>query len=460
MTESVTVALSPDEDGYLGRECPACELYFKVRPGTGITEQEIAYCPYCGDQSGPSDFTTRDQLNYATSIALGEFQKGILGGLKLTEIHTKGPISLHVTMTVEGDEIPVEHYQERNLETSITCDACTLDYKIYGVFATCPDCGNHNSGQILKTNLGLLRQQLTTADEQTTEDILKNAVSTFDAFGRATTEHNDGIKISFQNLDQAEQQLQARGHSLRAHMTREEWEFITTAFQKRHALVHNLGVIDDAYLQRATDPDAIVGRKIRLSKAEVERTIDLLDRIAGTITRDAPPPLPAPKERKIGNPYQLGSDALRLAILLFSRDTDGLKHGRMSENDAQKELGIDDLPFEAAVDELTERHLVEKEHRWLASTQYMPVALRDTLDYSPSNDDRIVARTLIDAAEQLANHEIEVRAGITTQRLNHAIRRLDDKRAIAVVKAIGTAPYSFYSARATGATLRYLEKVE
>ena len=455
MTETISVTIIPDEDGYVGRECPTCERYFKVRPGTGITEQDEAYCPYCGKPAPPSDFLTKEQANYATSIALGEIEEQLLAPLKNFQ-PTKGLVSIDIK--VEGDETPIEHYQERTLETSITCEQCTLEYKIYGVFATCPDCGNHNSRQILRANLSLLRQQLTTADEQQTEDILKNAVSTFDAFGRATSKHHDGTSISFQNLDHAETQLQAHGHSLRAHTTREEWEFLTTSLQKRHVLTHNMGVIDDQYLQRANDPEAIAGRKIRLTRNDVERTIDLLDRLAGAITTAATPPAPITKPRRIGNPYQLTNDALRLAALLFSKDTDGMARVGMSEEDAQAALGIDDLSFDAARRELADHRVLTKDGRWLSSTQYMPLALVDTLDYSPTADDQLVARTAVAENKYVANHELERLTGLPTRRLNHAIRRLEDKRAVDVSTAMGMAPYAFRGVRATGETVRYLKK--
>ncbi len=90
----------------------------------------------------------------------------------------------------------------------------------------------------------------------------------------------------------------------------------------------------------------------------------------------------------------------------------------------------------------------------------MPLALVDILDYSPTADDKLVARTLVDANEELANHELDARTGISHQRLNHAVRRLQDKGVINLSTAIGTKPYRFGSARATGQTLRYLRSFE
>ncbi|MEO6486459.1 MAG: hypothetical protein ABIO78_00805, partial [Thermoanaerobaculia bacterium] len=235
---------------------------------------------------------------------------------------------------------------------------------------------------------------------------------------------------------------------------------LTTAFQKRHVLTHSLGVIDEQYRQRANDPDAILGRKIRLTKAEVERTIDLLDRIAGTITATTPPPLATQRARKTGNPYQLSNDALRVATLLFSKDTDGMGRIGMHADQVQEELSLDDLHLDAALAELADHHLLDNEHGWLSSTHHMPLALVDTLDYSPTADDQVVAKAAMNANQELANHEIHEQTKLSFIRLNHAVRRLKDKHAVNVSTTIGNAPYAFRSVRPTGDTLRYLKKFE
>ncbi len=42
----IAVPIPNDEDGYLGRECPKCESYFKVTLGTGITTgNPPCHCP-------------------------------------------------------------------------------------------------------------------------------------------------------------------------------------------------------------------------------------------------------------------------------------------------------------------------------------------------------------------------------------------------------------------------------
>jgi len=42
------IPISPDDDGYLGRECPVqeCLGYFKITLGTGIQGPAPCHCPY------------------------------------------------------------------------------------------------------------------------------------------------------------------------------------------------------------------------------------------------------------------------------------------------------------------------------------------------------------------------------------------------------------------------------
>ena len=78
---SMTVSIPTDSDGRMARECPNGECspgYFKVTPGTGITDEQVsAYCPYCRHEGEPNDFTTQEQLRYAKDLVLNEAQKGI-----------------------------------------------------------------------------------------------------------------------------------------------------------------------------------------------------------------------------------------------------------------------------------------------------------------------------------------------------------------------------------------------
>ena len=169
-----SIPISPDEDGYLGRECPVeeCLGYFKITPGTGVKGPAPCHCPYCGYSGGSRTFFTREQIEYARSIVLRKVTDAIREDLKALEFEHKpqGLFGIEISMKLqESAPLPIRYYREKQLQTEVVCDNCTLRYAIYGVFGWCPDCGVHNSLQILTKNLELARKELALAESADTE---------------------------------------------------------------------------------------------------------------------------------------------------------------------------------------------------------------------------------------------------------------------------------------------------
>lgn len=292
-------SFGPDEDGYLGRECPAEDCvnrYFKITPGTGIQGHEVVRCPYCGHTSERNQFYTSDQVEHMRSVMLNAFSGALLKDLKAalprsTPRRSRG-FGLEITFRVEGRPHPVHYYQERELETEVICEQCGLRYAVYGVFAYCPDCGTHNSLQMLNKNLDLALKKMAlaaTADPEVADtilaDALGSAVAAFDAFGReacrvaAQAAGTPGIadRISFQNLTGAQRNLQvAFAVDLASGISAPQWESICRLFQKRHLFAHSAGVVDQGYLDKTNDPHALLGRKVPLDAAEVEAGVGVL----------------------------------------------------------------------------------------------------------------------------------------------------------------------------------------
>ena len=288
----VSVPIKTDDDGYLGRECPVkeCLGYFKITPGTGIKGPAPCHCPYCGHSGDQNTFWTQEQLDYAQSVIIRKVTDALHHDLKSLEFDHRpqpGSFGIGISLTVKpGTPHPIKYYREKQLETEVVCDSCTLRYAIYGVFGWCPDCGVHNSIQILTKNLELARKELALADSVDREladhligDALENVVSAFDGFGREICERK-GADIQFQNLSGARRRVQERftldfGDVLVA----DEWENVCRVFQKRHLLAHKMGVVDEDYIKKTNDSQAIVGRKISVSRNEVIATINLIEKL-------------------------------------------------------------------------------------------------------------------------------------------------------------------------------------
>jgi Zn ribbon nucleic-acid-binding protein len=223
--DQVTVSIQPDKDGYIGRECPKCESYFKITLGTGLKGDDLpCHCPYCGHAGDQGDFGTREQIEYAQSIAVRQIMKGFNKTLKAMEFDATPGAFLGISLKVTPAVLPpIQHYREKRLETEVICETCTLKYMIYGVFAFCPDCRTHNSLQILDKNLDLTEKQVALAaqveadlSDRLIASALENAVSSFDGFGREAcrvhavqaTEPASAKKMSFQNPSGARTNVQ------------------------------------------------------------------------------------------------------------------------------------------------------------------------------------------------------------------------------------------------------------
>lgn len=311
MGNCVTVPMPRDEDGFLGRECPVtdCEGYFLLKPGTGLTGENLpCYCPYCGHKGSNQTFWTKEQLEYAKSIVLRDLVDAVRQDLKQFEFNypARGPFGVGISMTLlPGTPVPIRHYREKALETYVTCPSCTLEYAVYGIFAYCPDCGTHNSLQMLEKNLELTAKQLALAEgladsdlrRHLLEDALENCVSALDGFGREaccrrasrSSAPEKCENISFQNLARAAERL-ARLFSidLRAAVAPDVWETAVRGFMKRHVIAHHAGVVDQQYIDETQDSSAFVGRRVPLDASEIRSVAGAVQRLAAVLLQLLP----------------------------------------------------------------------------------------------------------------------------------------------------------------------------
>ncbi len=303
LEEGIKITFPTDENGLTGRECPDSECLgnFKIKFGTGLKGEEgeelPCHCPYCGHVAPHDNFWTQEQLAYIRSIAMNEVSKALKAVTQDWDRDLRKSTKnsfIKMSMEFKGGHHPIRYYQEKQLETNVVCDTCTLEYSIYGVFAFCPDCGVHNSLQILRKNLELVEKEIALAQstddkelaKHLIEDGLENAISSFDGFGRASclafankaSNEEQAKEVSFQNITSAKNRVQTLyGFNMAEPLDDNQWAFVTRCFQKRHLLAHTMGVIDEDYIKKANDPKAILGRKIIIDTEETIQLINLLE---------------------------------------------------------------------------------------------------------------------------------------------------------------------------------------
>ena len=299
---SISISIPPDENRFTGRECPQaeCEGYFKIELGTGLEGEGLpCHCPYCGHAAGHDHFWTREQIEYARSVARRRITDAIRKDLKKLEFDYKprGAFGIGFSLKLKrGPQPPIRYYREKQLETEVVCRNCTLRYSVYGVFGFCPDCGQHNSIQILQKSLEVVGKMLEMATreekavaERLIENALEDCVSTFDGFGRelcrihANKARNPSKaeRMNFQNLEAARKRfLDLFGFDLSAEVARDEWRAAVVAFQKRHLIAHRFGVVDQDYMDKTGDFGAVVGRKVTVDVDEVKRLAKTVNTLA------------------------------------------------------------------------------------------------------------------------------------------------------------------------------------
>lgn len=287
----VSIAFTPDENGKMGRECPSCGKYFKVKFGTGLP---ITYqmCPYCGHKDNSNNFYTQDQIKYIHGVLANEvlapavenFRKSLKNKLKNFE-PSNTPIKFDTNL-----------YTEKKLETNIICDNCGLDFSIYGVFSNCPDCGQLNAKVVFDESIEVSIKKLELYKDEKLDysirndfpkDALNGGVSAFDALGKGLKTKYGHIIPSkpqnlFQNLDELNKFLYNKfGKSIAVYISEENFNFLYKMFQVRHIYEHNAGVIDSGFIKKLPEYNNLIGRKYALNEEEIKKFL-LLTQDLGT----------------------------------------------------------------------------------------------------------------------------------------------------------------------------------
>jgi hypothetical protein len=310
---NISVPLRLDEQGMVGRECnnPDCKKYFKVRPGAGIADNPIRFCPYCGYKGNSREFFTEEQIEYAKSIAFRHVTDMIGQKLKKIERHSfKGPL-FSLDIKIKLTPTPIRYYAEKQLQEDVICENCRCEYAIYGMFAVCPDCGEHNLLQIFAKNLDLVKKQVELENElykkfgetnrkdiddlmkdlrsKLIEDACENTVTVFETFCKQVYNQsiakavNPSMLLSgnpFQSVDKTKDIFLSQFNlDILSCLSQSEIDNLYLLFNKRHILTHNSGIIDKKFLRNTGLQKDILNHKIEISKTEVISVLESLRKI-------------------------------------------------------------------------------------------------------------------------------------------------------------------------------------
>ncbi len=306
----MNVSIPKNEAGRIARECPSDSCspgYFKIKPGTGITDsQESAFCPYCRHSAKPGDFTTKEQIRYAKDLvsreAIDGIDRMIKGALGIGPSGRKrmGGDFFSIGMNYKSSQKPhVRRPFEEEVRRDIICQYCGLDHSVYGLATWCADCGKDIFLTHVDTELSVVRLMLSDIERRRKsfgariaakdlENCLEDTVSIFEAVLKIIVRrclNARGMSIvdidkilnnygnAFQNVNRAEaifvKDIQI---SLFEGRTDVEISALEGTFTKRHPITHNLGIVDKKYIERSRRTEG-EGREVLVTGDEIEKAI-------------------------------------------------------------------------------------------------------------------------------------------------------------------------------------------
>jgi len=302
------VSLPVDDAGMWPMKCPAePEHRFKmvITQNTEKASADNVFCPYCGHgdevwQFAPEQLARMRQAAFAAAEQFGHHEVA-----KMLQRSFGGRSSGPVRMTVSPGAAPrrrkLPTYEIEETRRSMRCQRCGEAFAVYGLAIYCPGCGQLAPAQqfqeIIRAHrerleslhglpadaLKALRENgaLTLSYESTVKDGF-GALETYlrQRFVALSPEPIKTARGAFQRLDDASTLYkQHLGVDLAAEAGGPCWHALRHTASIRHVLVHNAGVVDEAFLAQQPGWHQLVGQKIHVDDAEATAFLDALEHL-------------------------------------------------------------------------------------------------------------------------------------------------------------------------------------
>ena len=205
--------------------------------------------------------------------------------------------------------IPVPAEATDVMTQEFACDECNCRYSSIGAAFFCPSCGHNsvldtfaNSVETVKKTIDgipTIREALVSfADENVAKDSIRHIcenglvkiVSSFQRYAEACfhkLSNADQFNVRrnlFQSL--AESNTVWRDATSTGYtdiLSNEEYQSLKMHFQQRHVLVHQDGIVDQQYFDRANDHRFDVGQRLIVTESSVSELAAVVEKLAAGI---------------------------------------------------------------------------------------------------------------------------------------------------------------------------------
>jgi hypothetical protein len=293
---SVLTFIQSDEQGMWGRNCPACQKYFRTNHVMDVT-----CCPYCGVEAPSLAFVSKDQRTYITAC-YDAFARAY-----------RGKKSTAVEIADITDRNPAWHYSEEKQQFHFKCSEkdCETDADILGEYGYCPRCGRTNARKLFLERIDKMLKRLDEVKNNVTdrkerglvwEDMTKDIVGAFEYLAKhlrvkllnfpMTPKRRRRLEeLNFQKPLQANESLVQwfdigllvwRGNTTtpKRVVPDSDLPLIKRMIQRRHIIIHNGGVVDQDYLDLSGDNQVQLGERIGIRSNETKRFIEIIRTMA------------------------------------------------------------------------------------------------------------------------------------------------------------------------------------
>ncbi len=293
---SVLTFLQSDEQGMWGRNCPACQKYFRTNHVL-----EVTYCPYCAVAAPSLAFISKDQSRYITSC-YDAFARAL-----------REKKNTAVELTDITDRNPAWHYSEEKQQFHFRCSeqGCDRETDILGEYGYCPQCGRTNARKLFRERIENMLNRWADVDKDVSdkkarrlvwEDMTKNIVGDFEHLAKhlrikllnfpMTPNRRKRLEeLNFQQPLQANESLMqwfdiglltwpGNTTTPKRMVPDSDLPFIRKMIQKRHILIHSGGIVDHDYLALSGDTQVQLGERIRIRSNEAKRFIGIISTMA------------------------------------------------------------------------------------------------------------------------------------------------------------------------------------
>lgn len=312
----VPIQIPLDEKGYMDRLCPSeeCQTEFKVlyEDWRDKVRDEVVFCPICRFETQSTEWNTEAQQEHIQRTAMAHLNKVVNRAMRddARAFNARQPrgglIRMSMSVKPGHTSILIPPDAAETMRQDFVCESCGCRYSSVGAAFFCPGCG-HNSAQstftaavqtvrATVTNLPSIRAAVEAAAdkdaaENTVRQLLENGlvklVASFQRFAEATFHalpNSSSFQVRknvFQNLNESTTLWRnATGKGYEDFLTQTEMADLHLFFQQRHLLAHREGIVDQEYLDRASDTTYSIGQKLVVKDQAARRLAVLVEKLS------------------------------------------------------------------------------------------------------------------------------------------------------------------------------------